>query len=78
MNDSKIIEKIELPLNQAGLSFKEKEAFDLAMKRGYFNIPRNTNLEELALELGIKKSAMNERLRKAQLKIVNAHAIHSI
>ncbi len=77
MNDFRIIEKREIPDRLTGFSFREKEAFDLARSRGYFEIPRKTTLDELASELGISKSAMEERLRKAQMKMVRACSVLS-
>lgn len=74
LNDFRIIEKIELASGIPSLTAGEKEAFDLALRKGYFEIPRKQNLEELADELGIKKSAINERLRKAQKKILQSAA----
>ncbi|MFC6835993.1 helix-turn-helix domain-containing protein [Halomarina ordinaria] len=37
----------------------------LAYRRGYFDIPRKVNLEELAEELGISHQACSERIRRA-------------
>ncbi len=78
MNDFKIIEKKEIPFSNFGLSFKEKEAFDLANSSGYFEIPRKTTLDELASSLGIGKSAFEERIRKAQIKMVRAYSTLSV
>lgn len=49
-----------------GLSSAQHEALRLATERGYFDIPRETSLEELADELEVSTQALSERLRRAQ------------
>ena len=48
----------------------QREILELALDRGYFAIPRETNLMELAEELGISDQAVNERLRRGTAKVV--------
>ncbi len=52
------------------LTMKQLEAFKLAFFNGYYEIPRRSNLAELAKHLGIKRVAMQERLRRAELRIL--------
>lgn len=49
-----------------GLSSAQHEVLRLATERGYFDIPRETSLEELADELEVSTQALSERLRRAQ------------
>ncbi|WP_435365156.1 helix-turn-helix domain-containing protein [Haloarchaeobius sp. DYHT-AS-18] len=43
----------------------QRQTLWLAYERGYFNIPRDTSLSELADELGVSSQAVSERLRRA-------------
>ncbi|MBZ6495989.1 helix-turn-helix domain-containing protein [Natrinema longum] len=48
-----------------GLSEHQREALTLAIRRGYYDIPRGCTTAELADELGISDQAVTERLRRA-------------
>lgn len=50
------------------LTDKQHEALELAVLRGYFG--DGTPLDEIATELDISKSALSQRLRTAQAKLV--------
>ncbi len=54
------------------LTPEQYEALDAAFERGYFNIPRQISMEELASELGISHQALSERLRRAYGTLVGA------
>ncbi|MGY5854682.1 MAG: helix-turn-helix domain-containing protein [Candidatus Thorarchaeota archaeon] len=56
------------------LTPKQKQAFNLAFQSGYYEIPRKSTLEELSKELGIKRVAMQERLRRAERHIMHEFA----
>ena len=47
-----------------GLTPAQREALTLAVERGYFSIPRETQLDDIADELGISKQAASERVRR--------------
>jgi len=47
------------------LSEPQREALTLAVRRGYYDIPRGCTTAELADELGISDQAVTERLRRA-------------
>ena len=49
-----------------GLSEKQREALLAAYETGYFAVPRQTSLEDIAAELGISQSALAERLHRGQ------------
>lgn len=57
---------IVLPL----LTLKQMNAVGLAFARGYYEIPRKCEVNEIAKELGIKRVAMQERLRRAERTIM--------
>ena len=48
-----------------GMSEPQREALTLAVRMGYYDIPRGCTTAELADELGISDQAVTERLRRA-------------
>jgi predicted DNA binding protein len=54
-----------------GLTDAQREALTLARKRGYFSVPREATLTELAEELGISHQAMSGRLRRGLESLVD-------
>lgn len=53
-----------------GLTDRQHEALRIAYERGYFDIPRQASLEEIAGELGVSASSVSERLRRAQTQLI--------
>lgn len=49
---------------QFGLSQPQREALLLAVERGYFKVPRQASLADLADVLGVSSQAASERLRR--------------
>lgn len=47
-----------------GLTDTQRETLETALEVGYFDIPRETNLTELADRLGISDTAASQRLRR--------------
>ncbi|MEF8914615.1 helix-turn-helix domain-containing protein [Natronomonas sp.] len=54
-----------------GLTDPQREAMTLAVRRGYYDIPRRCTTKELADELGISDQAVTERLRRAIVTLVS-------
>jgi predicted DNA binding protein len=54
----------------SALTAKQRRGLELAVVRGYFDDDRDVRLSDLAEELGISKSALSQRLRTAQAKLV--------
>lgn len=52
------------------LTDEQHEALRLAIGRGYYSIPREVTLAELAGEVGISQQAMSERLRRGTAKVL--------
>ncbi len=48
------------------LTAKQRETVETAYRRGYFEVPREVSLGELAEELDVSHQALSERLRRAQ------------
>lgn len=51
---------------------KQWEALELAVDQGYYDDPRNIDLEWLSSSLSISKSAVSQRLRGAEATVVAA------
>lgn len=54
------------------LTEEQHEALRLAIKRGYYSIPRQVTLAELAGKVGISQQAMSERLRRGTAKVLKS------
>ena len=52
------------------LSDRQREVFELARKRGYYDYPREVSGSELADEFGIAKTTFHEHLRKAEATLL--------
>ena len=52
------------------LTEKQRETLELAIKKGYYEKPRAADLTTLAEELEISKSAVSQRLRTAERKLI--------
>ncbi|MFW5900698.1 MAG: helix-turn-helix domain-containing protein [Halodesulfurarchaeum sp.] len=61
-----------LSIEVGHLTEKQWEALRIAHKLGHYSSPRGGHLDEIADELGISKSAVSQRLRAAESKIIPA------
>lgn len=57
-----------------GLTEKQLDAVKLAISNGYYEIPRRSEIRQLAKKLKIKRVAMQERLRRAERIIMRQFA----
>lgn len=55
-----------------GLTKEQHEALRLAVEHGYYSIPRNVAISDLAAEVGISQQAMSERLRRGTAKVLTS------
>ncbi|MFC6964139.1 helix-turn-helix domain-containing protein [Halocatena marina] len=53
-----------------GLTDRQHEALRTAYELGYFEIPRQASLNDIAAELDISASSVSERLRRAQTHLI--------
>ncbi|WP_142856659.1 helix-turn-helix domain-containing protein [Salinigranum halophilum] len=53
------------------LTPSQREVFDLARERGYYEWPRGVSTRELADELDVSKTTLLEHLRKAEAKLLD-------
>ncbi|MEF8827344.1 MAG: helix-turn-helix domain-containing protein [Halapricum sp.] len=64
------------PTDDYGLTAAQHEALFAAHEMGYFDVPREADLSDLAAELDTTTSALSERLRRGQRRLVG-HTIAS-
>ncbi len=57
-------------LRTDNLSERQREVFELARQRGYYEWPRGVTATELAEEVGISKTTLLEHIRKAEAKLL--------
>jgi predicted DNA binding protein len=55
--------------DQNELTAPQEAAVELALEHGYFEIPRETDLEPIAEELGVSEQSTSERIRRAMRKL---------
>ena len=60
------------------LTSKEQEAIYTAYSKGYYEVRRKTRLKDLAKELNMSTSTLNETLRSAEKKIIEAFIKHDL
>ena len=53
------------------LSESQREVFELARERGYYDWPRGISTRELAAEMDVSKTTLLEHLRKAESKLLD-------
>ncbi|WP_226013299.1 helix-turn-helix domain-containing protein [Halomicrobium salinisoli] len=51
---------------------EQRDALVIARERGYFDVPRETEVGDIAAELGISDQAVSERLRRGTANLVDA------
>lgn len=58
------------PLRSLQLTDEQFRTVKTALERGYYQVPRETTLEELSEELGVSHQALSERLRRGHRTLV--------
>lgn len=53
------------------LTDKQRQAVELALQRGYFSVPKETNLSELADRTGISRQAFSRRLNRGLANLLS-------
>jgi predicted DNA binding protein len=53
-----------------GLTDRQRQALVTSYRMGYFDIPRQASLDDVATELDITASSLSERLRRAQSHLI--------
>ena len=55
------------------LTERQETLFDLAVREGYYEVPRETTHQELAEELGLSTGTVSERLQRIESRLVGAY-----
>lgn len=55
----------------SALTARQREVLDIARERGYYEIPRQTTVREIADEAGCSKSTAADHLRKAEARVMS-------
>lgn len=56
------------------LSDRQREVFEVALREGYYEVPRETTQRELAERLGLATGTVGEHLQRIEAKLAAAHA----
>jgi len=64
------LDNIYFPAVAPSLTEKQKEVFELAIKEGYYDIPKRTDLTKLAKIMKISVATFQEHLKRAEAKII--------
>ena len=72
------LENVHNPIDQSGpqpnvLTDEQREALQTALEEGYFAVPREITLVELADQLGISDSAVSQRIRRGLTKLLTTN-----
>lgn len=59
----------------SNLTDPQREVLQVALRLGYFEVPRQSSMDEVAEELGISEQAVSERLRRGHKKLVARHLL---
>lgn len=57
-------------VNEELLTERQREVLEAAMREGYFEVPRESSLEEVADELGVDKSTASGVLRRGEARVL--------
>lgn len=58
------------------LTRKQKEALMLALDNGYYGVPKKATTKEIAEKMGLPRTTFDERLRKAESKVLQSIGPH--
>lgn len=67
---ARLTEDLSVTVDLGMLTEKQQEALELALEASYYEQPRDATLADLADRLDISKSAVSQRLRAAETKLV--------
>ena len=59
------------PSGRFGLTAEQYEALTAAAEHGFFEVPREVTLQELAEELGVSHQALSERIRRGTAALID-------
>ncbi len=60
-----------------GLTYRQEVSLRMAFESGYYNIPSQVTLDELAAKIGVSKSTLNIMLRRAERRLISDYLTSS-
>jgi predicted DNA binding protein len=71
-----LIRAVDTGEEDALLTERQQECLSTAQRLGYFDVPRECTLAELANELGVDKSTASETIRRGTSRVVGQFLLH--
>lgn len=65
--------RLRTAIEQPTVSHSQKQAVELAVHLGYYDVPRRINLRALAAHMGVTHGNVSELLRRAEQQIITGH-----
>lgn len=59
------------------LTTRQREIIEMAYRRGYFGVPRQCTLDEIAEALAVDKSTVSKTLRRAEQRVISEVVLES-
>lgn len=59
-----------------GITSEQREALVAAYERGYFSVPRQCTMQEVAADVGVSQNAVSARLRRGHETLIEATLVH--
>lgn len=67
------LERVAVVRTSKELSREQERALSLALELGYFEVPRQVSLDQLAERFGLPKTVLDVMLKRAQRKVIADH-----
>jgi predicted DNA binding protein len=67
---------VETEADGSVLTDRQRECLTVAQRRGYFEVPRDCTLADLADDLGVDKSTASETLRRGTARVLEQFLVH--
>ena len=56
------------------LTPKQRQVFELALREGYYDVPRRTSITEMARLLGVAKSTLSAQMHRMEAAVMSTFA----
>ncbi|MDW5562115.1 MAG: helix-turn-helix domain-containing protein [Methanomassiliicoccus sp.] len=67
------IERVRAIKDKSILTRRQEEVLSLALREGYYDMPKRVHLSQLAKRLGISPSSLGELLKRAERTVIEEH-----
>lgn len=72
-----LLSVVETSEEGAFLTERQRECLRVALREGYFDVPRATSLDEVAAALGVDKSTASETIRRGTGRVIEQYFVGS-